>query len=67
MEDAENHVDEAINKVLEIHASRVPGNILVFLTGQDEIDRAIDEVTRKIDPPESALVLPLHGKLSEDD
>ncbi|CAF1472638.1 unnamed protein product, partial [Rotaria sordida] len=54
-------------KVLEIHASRVPGNILIFLTGQDEIDRAIDEVTRKIDPPESALVLPLHGKLSEDD
>jgi HrpA-like RNA helicase len=67
MEDAENHVDEAINKVLEIHSSRLPGDILVFLTGQDEIDRAIDEVTRRIDSPESALILPLHGKLSESD
>jgi HrpA-like RNA helicase len=67
MEDAENHVDEAINKVLEIHASRLPGDILVFLAGQDEIDRAIDEVTRKIDPIGSAIILPLHGKLSEDE
>ncbi|CAF1230623.1 unnamed protein product [Adineta ricciae] len=67
MEDAENHVDEAINKVLEIHRSQPPGDILVFLTGQDEIDRAIDEVTRSIDAPESAIVLPLHGKLNEDE
>ncbi|UJR32555.1 hypothetical protein I4U23_020016 [Adineta vaga] len=67
MEDAENHVDEAINKVLEIHTSQPPGDILVFLTGQDEIDRAIDEVTKKIDPLESAIVLPLHGKLNEDE
>ncbi|CAF3878672.1 unnamed protein product [Adineta steineri] len=67
IEDPENYVDEAINKVLDIHANQPPGDILVFLTGQDEIDRAIDEVTRRIDPPESAMILPLHGKLNEDD
>ncbi|CAF3563464.1 unnamed protein product [Rotaria sordida] len=67
MEDAENHVDEAVNKVLEIHTSGIPGDILVFLTGQDEINQAIDKVTSKIDSSESVLVLPLHGKLNEDE
>ncbi|CAF0892008.1 unnamed protein product [Rotaria sp. Silwood1] len=67
MEDAENHVDEAVNKVLEIHTNGIPGDILVFLTGQDEINQAIDKVTRKLDSSESVLVLPLHGKLNEDE
>ena len=66
-EDAENHVDEAINKALDIHANEPHGHILVFLTGQDEIDRAIDEVSRRIEPADSAVVLPLHGKLNEED
>lgn len=67
MEDAENYVDEAVNKVLEIHRSGVSGDILVFLTGQDDISRAIDEVNNKIGSSESVLVLPLHGKLNEDE
>ena len=67
IEDTDNHVDEAINKTLEIHNSGIPGDILVFLTGQDEINRAIDIVTRKIDSMETTLILPLHGKLNEDE
>ena len=67
MADTENYVDAAIQKVLDIHASQVPGDILVFLTGPDEIDRAIDEIHRNIYPSGSAQILPLHGKLSEED
>ncbi len=66
-EDFEDYVDAAINKTLEIHASKQLGDILVFLTGPDEINRAIDEINAKIGPNNRAIVLPLHGKLNEDE
>ncbi|CAF4504213.1 unnamed protein product [Rotaria socialis] len=66
-ENPEKYVDAAIDKVLEIHASQDPGDILVFLTGPDEIDRAITAVKSKIDRSGSVLVLPLYGKLNEQE
>lgn len=64
-EDVDQYVEAAIAKTYEIHNSQSPGDILVFLTGPDEIDRAVDEVQTRL--KETALVLPLHGKLNEDD
>lgn len=64
-EDPEDYVDAAITKTLEIHESKQSGDILVFLTGPDEINRAIKEVNTKRCKP--TLVLPLHGKLNEDE
>lgn len=66
-EDPENYVDAAITKTLEIHQSEQIGDILVFLTGPDEINRAIKEVNAKIARCKPAVVLPLHGKLNEDE
>jgi HrpA-like RNA helicase len=66
-EDPENYVDATITKTVEIHASKQPGDILAFLTGPDEINRAIEEMNVKILPYGLALVLPLHGKLNEDE
>lgn len=41
-----DYVDAACVTVLQIHASQPPGDILVFLTGQDEIEAA-DELLRE--------------------
>ena len=65
IDDVENYVDASIAKVLEIHRSHAPGDILIFLTGPDEIERAVDEVQGKV--KDTALVLPLHGKLNEEE
>jgi HrpA-like RNA helicase len=64
-DDVENYVEASITKTLEIHNSKEPGDILIFLTGPDEIDRAVEDVQAKL--KDSAIVLPLHGKLTEDD
>ena len=64
-DDVENYLEASINKTLEIHNSKAPGDILIFLTGPDEIDRAVEDVQAKL--KDSAIVLPLHGKLTEDD
>ncbi|EST10036.1 Helicase, C-terminal [Kalmanozyma brasiliensis GHG001] len=37
-EPAQEWTDAALRTVLQIHVSRPPGDILVFMTGQDEID-----------------------------
>lgn len=67
---AENHVEKAVNTVLEIHAKEPKGDILVFLTGRDEIEFAIDAVserTAQSDPASQALLpLPLYAGLSTD-
>lgn len=60
--DTDDYVNQAILKACEIHQSNQPGDILAFLTGPDEIDQAIVEVQQRL--KDSAIVLPLHSKLS---
>ncbi|CAF1394380.1 unnamed protein product [Rotaria sordida] len=64
-DDNEQYVEAAVAKVYEIHDSKQPGDILVFLTGPDEIDRAVDTVQSRL--KDAAVVLPLHGKLTEQE
>lgn len=64
-DDVDQYGDAAVAKVYEIHQSTQPGDILVFLTGPDEIDKAVNEVQHRL--KDTALVLPLHGKLNEED
>jgi HrpA-like RNA helicase len=64
-DDVESYVDASIAKALEIHLSRAPGDILIFLTGPDEIERAVNELQGKA--KDTAVVLPLHGKLNEQE
>ena len=64
-EDVEEYLEASIAKAVKIHQSKEPGDILVFLTGPNEIDRAVAEVDAKF--KDSAIALPLHGKLTEDD
>ncbi|CAF1564351.1 unnamed protein product, partial [Didymodactylos carnosus] len=66
-DDPESYVLTAVAKAFEIHQSNQPGDILVFLTGPEEIDQAINELKPKLMKEfNPARVLPLHGKLTDD-
>lgn len=67
---AENYVERAVATVLEIHTKEPKGDILVFLTGRDEIESAINAVAERsaqMDPASQVLQpLPLYAGLSTD-
>ena len=66
-DDVENYVEASIVKAIEIHQSDESGDILVFLTGQDEIDLALTELNQRLEHDNTYIGLPLHGKLSEEE
>ena len=62
-----NYVEAAIRTTLHIHECEGPGDILVFLTGEQEIEQACDEIREKAsalgkDMPE-LVVYPLYSSL----
>lgn len=67
---AEDYVEKATNVVFDIHAQEGEGDILVFLTGREEIDNAIQAVTERmvdIDSRHGPLMpLPLYAGLSSE-
>lgn len=67
---AENYVEKAVSTVLKIHANEPKGDILVFLTGRDEIESAINAVAERSaqsDPASQVLLpLPLYAGLSTE-
>ncbi|RDA93734.1 hypothetical protein CP533_0245 [Ophiocordyceps camponoti-saundersi (nom. inval.)] len=67
---AENYVEKAIDTVLRIHAEESPGHILVFLTGREEIDYAVQAVSEKAVETGSSYAalqpLPLYAGLSTE-
>lgn len=66
-DDVENYVQTSVTKAIEIHQSGEIGDILVFLTGPDEIDLALNELNQRLENDRTYLGLPLHGKLSEEE
>ena len=43
-----NYVERAVDTVMDLHAGEADGDILVFLTGREEIDDAIEMITERI-------------------
>lgn len=66
----EQYVEKAISTVFEIHANEPDGDILVFLTGREEIDTAVQALAERSAqlPPahQSMLALPLYAGLSTE-
>jgi ATP-dependent RNA helicase DDX35 len=66
----EDYVEKAISTVLEIHTKEPDGDILVFLTGREEIDDAVQTISERaaeLRPgSQSILVLPLYAGLSTE-
>ncbi|KAI1712890.1 helicase associated domain (HA2) domain-containing protein [Ditylenchus destructor] len=62
-----DYVQATIEKVLNLHRSEGPGDILCFLTGQDEVERACDALrqaaTSMKRDQDKLIVLPLYSGL----
>ncbi|XP_072248973.1 probable ATP-dependent RNA helicase DHX40 [Leuresthes tenuis] len=71
------YVKEVVKVALDVHTSEMAGDILVFLTGQSEIERACDILFEKAESidyrydvedqtVEGILILPLYGSMPTD-
>jgi ATP-dependent RNA helicase DDX35 len=67
---AEDYVERAIQTVFDIHTKEPDGDILVFLTGREEIDTAVQAISERaasLHPRAQALMaLPLYAGLSTE-
>ena len=63
-----DYLDASVAKVLEIHTTEPPGDILLFLTGQDEIELVCDILQEQTFPKHlgKLLVLPVYSALPGD-
>lgn len=66
-----NYIDRAVDAVMDIHKDEADGDILVFLTGREEIDDAIDMINdRMADLPstqQKLMPLPLYAGLPTEE
>jgi ATP-dependent RNA helicase DDX35 len=69
-EPCEEYLERAVKTVFDIHTTEPEGDILVFLTGRDEIEKAIEMVADRIPSlpkgADSILPLPLYAGLTTE-
>ena len=69
-EPSEDYVERAVKAVFDIHANERDGDILIFLTGREEIDAALQFIADRAAslPPraQSILALPLYAGLTSE-
>ncbi|MCJ1369963.1 hypothetical protein MMC20_001175 [Loxospora ochrophaea] len=69
-EPAEDYVERAVRTVFDIHATESDGDILLFLTGREEIDTAIQMISERAaslnSRAPSILPLPMYAGLTSD-
>ncbi|KAI1828529.1 P-loop containing nucleoside triphosphate hydrolase protein [Xylaria intraflava] len=65
----EDYVDQAVQQVLSVHVSMGAGDILVFMTGQEDIECTCELVRERLnalnDPPELSI-LPIYSQMPAD-
>ncbi|GAB5587907.1 hypothetical protein Unana1_02807 [Umbelopsis nana] len=70
-EPVNDYVERAIQTVFDIHTKEPEGDILVFMTGREEIDRVVSEITERASTlPRSALgitPLPIYAGLTTEE
>lgn len=66
----EDYVDGAIWQAVQIHIQApLPGDILIFMTGQEDIEttcEALAEKIGKLEKPRPLLILPIYSQLAAD-
>ncbi|KAJ1576364.1 hypothetical protein NDA12_002800 [Ustilago hordei] len=65
----EDYVDSAVKQALSIHLSHPKGDILIFMTGQEDIEvtcSVISERLAQIDDAPPLLVLPIYSQMPAD-
>ena len=69
-EPTEDYVERAVKTIFDLHSKEPDGDILLFLTGREEIDRSIQMITDRatqLHPRAPALLpLPLYAGLSSE-
>lgn len=67
---AEDYVERAVKTVFDIHTKEGPGDILIILTGREEIDKVIESISDQAAdlPPkaQSLQPLPMYAGLTAD-
>ncbi|GJR85259.1 probable pre-mRNA-splicing factor ATP-dependent RNA helicase DEAH4 [Tanacetum coccineum] len=67
-EQPKSYIESSLRKAIDIHVNEPEGDILIFMTGQDDIEKLVSRLEEKILSLEvgscmDAVVLPLHGSL----
>lgn len=65
----DDYVDAAVKKVIDIHVKEPPGDILVFMTGQEDIETTcmvLAERLSKMEQIPPMLILPIYSQLPSD-
>jgi pre-mRNA-splicing factor ATP-dependent RNA helicase DHX38/PRP16 len=65
----EDYVDAAVKQVLAIHVSQGAGDILVFMTGQEDIEitcELVAERLRLLNNPPKLSILPIYSQMPAD-
>lgn len=65
----EDYVDQAVQQVLAIHVSMGAGDILVFMTGQEDIEctcELIQERLNALNDPPKLSILPIYSQMPAD-
>ncbi|KAK3016011.1 hypothetical protein RJ639_006735 [Escallonia herrerae] len=71
---SEDYVEAAVKQAMKIHITSAPGDILIFLTGQDEIEAACYALSERMEQLASntkqavsqLLILPIYSQLPAD-
>ncbi|XP_061360764.1 probable pre-mRNA-splicing factor ATP-dependent RNA helicase DEAH4 [Gastrolobium bilobum] len=63
-----SYLESSLKTALDIHVREPEGDILIFMTGQDDIEKLVSKLEDKVQALEEgscmdAIVLPLHGSL----
>ena len=71
VEPHDDYLEAALSRVMEIHLTEHSGDILVFLTGQEEIDTAVqvlNERMEKLKPmkPDPLIAIPVYSALPSE-
>ncbi|RDW77094.1 putative pre-mRNA splicing factor ATP-dependent RNA helicase PRP16 [Coleophoma cylindrospora] len=65
----EDYVDQAVQQVLSIHVSMGAGDILVFMTGQEDIEctcELVQERLNALNNPPKLSILPIYSQMPAD-
>ena len=65
----EDYVDSAVKQVLAIHVSQAAGDILVFMTGQEDIEvtcELIEDRLKRLNDPPKLSILPIYSQMPAD-
>ncbi|GLT86623.1 hypothetical protein SLE2022_047510 [Rubroshorea leprosula] len=63
-----SYIESSLKTAIDIHAKEPEGDVLIFMTGQDDIEKLVSKLEDKVRSLEEgscmdAIILPLHGSL----